>query len=323
MPETKVAALHRHDIGNNVISSSLAITREIQRRPTLHHSCLDVDAVLLFFGDSHHGQPLRETSLCSDRRRGHQSTANPLWHVLPSTSSYGWLIGITIPFAFATGALLAGKTADEWVDPGRVWGIISWALLASGLLLGSWWAYTILGWGGFWFWDPVENAAFMPWLGITAFIHSIMVQKRKGMFRMWNIVLVNVSFGLALYGMFMNRAVRCHPFIPLENLFRLDISDVPSHWRHHSIRHLHLAVSAAKKRRNLDPCFLEKQHSYQQHVAPGNRIRHSVGHGLPITVPIYQRRRDHGSTPVLRSSERATDASLGVPNGDWAADTLA
>ena len=115
------------------------------------------------------------------------------------------LIGITIPFAFATGALLAGKTADEWVDSGRVWGIISWALLASGLLLGSWWAYTILGWGGFWFWDPVENAAFMPWLGITAFIHSIMVQKRRGMFRMWNIVLVNVSFGLALYGMFMNR----------------------------------------------------------------------------------------------------------------------
>ena len=115
------------------------------------------------------------------------------------------LIGITIPFAFATGALLAGKTADEWVDSGGVWGIISWAVLASGLLLGSWWAYTILGWGGFWFWDPVENAAFMPWLGITAFIHSIMVQKRRGMFRMWNIVLVNVSFGLALYGMFMNR----------------------------------------------------------------------------------------------------------------------
>ena len=78
-------------------------------------------------------------------------------------------------------------------------------LLASGLLLGSWWAYTILGWGGFWFWDPVENAAFMPWLALTAFVHSIMVQKRRGMFRMWNIVLINVAFGLALYGMFMNR----------------------------------------------------------------------------------------------------------------------
>ncbi|MDA0263564.1 MAG: cytochrome c biogenesis protein CcsA [Chloroflexi bacterium] len=115
------------------------------------------------------------------------------------------LISITIPLAFATGSLLAGKSGDEWVDVGRVWGIISWVLLASGLLLGSWWAYTILGWGGFWFWDPVENAAFMPWLALTAFIHSIMVQKRRGMFRMWNIVLINVAFGLALYGMFMNR----------------------------------------------------------------------------------------------------------------------
>ena len=86
-----------------------------------------------------------------------------------------------------------------------MWGLISWALLASGLLLGSWWAYTILGWGGFWFWDPVENAAFMPWLALTAFVHSIMVQKRRGMFRMWNVVLINVAFGLALYGMFMNR----------------------------------------------------------------------------------------------------------------------
>ncbi len=115
------------------------------------------------------------------------------------------LIGITVPFAFAIGSLLAGKSGDEWVDAGRVWGIITWVLLAAGLLLGSWWAYTILGWGGFWFWDPVENAAFMPWLGLTAFIHSIMVQKRRGMFRMWNIVLINVAFGLALYGMFMNR----------------------------------------------------------------------------------------------------------------------
>ena len=115
------------------------------------------------------------------------------------------LIGISLPFAFALGSLIGGKTGDEWVDPGRVWGLISWVLLASGLLLGSWWAYTILGWGGFWFWDPVENAAFMPWLALTAFVHSIMVQKRRGMFRMWNVVLINVAFGLALYGMFMNR----------------------------------------------------------------------------------------------------------------------
>ena len=115
------------------------------------------------------------------------------------------LIAASIPFAFAMGSLIGGQSRDEWVDAGRVWGIVSWGLLACGLLLGSWWAYTILGWGGFWFWDPVENAALMPWLGLTAFIHSIMVQKRRGMFRMWNIVLINAAFGLALYGMFVNR----------------------------------------------------------------------------------------------------------------------
>ena len=115
------------------------------------------------------------------------------------------LVGVSIPFAFALGSLLAAKTGDEWVDPGRTWGIVTWALLGSGLLLGGWWAYTILGWGGYWAWDPVENAGFMPFVALTAFIHSIMVQKRRGMFRMWNIVLINIAFGLALYGMFMNR----------------------------------------------------------------------------------------------------------------------
>ena len=115
------------------------------------------------------------------------------------------LVVVAIPFAFALGALVAGKKGDEWVDAGRTWGIVAWAALGSGLLLGGWWAYTILGWGGYWAWDPVENAGFMPFIGLTAFIHSIMVQKRRGMFRMWNIVLINVAFGLALYGMFMNR----------------------------------------------------------------------------------------------------------------------
>lgn len=115
------------------------------------------------------------------------------------------LIMVSVPFAFALGALLSNQVADEWVDVARVWGILAWAVLGVGLLLGAWWAYTILGWGGYWAWDPVENAGFMPWLGLTAFIHSIMVQKRQGMFRMWNLALINITFGLALFGMFINR----------------------------------------------------------------------------------------------------------------------
>jgi cytochrome c-type biogenesis protein CcmF len=115
------------------------------------------------------------------------------------------LISFTVPFAIAMGALLSGRTGDEWVDAGRTWGIIAWALLGIGNLLGMWWAYTILGWGGYWGWDPVENSSFMPWIVMTAFIHSIMVQKRRGMFRMWNPALIIIAFAFAQFGMFINR----------------------------------------------------------------------------------------------------------------------
>ena len=116
------------------------------------------------------------------------------------------LIAVAIPFSIGMGTLLARRGGqDEWVDLGRLWGMISWLILTIGLLLGSWWAYTILGWGGYWAWDPVENSALMPWLAMTAFVHSIMVQKRRGMFRMWNMVLIIVAFTLAQMGMFINR----------------------------------------------------------------------------------------------------------------------
>ncbi len=116
------------------------------------------------------------------------------------------LIIVALPFSIAMGALLAGKGRDDdWVDLGRAWGMVAWVVLTIGLLLGSWWAYTILGWGGYWAWDPVENSALMPWLAMTAFVHSIMVQKRRGMFRMWNMVLIIVAFTLAQMGMFINR----------------------------------------------------------------------------------------------------------------------
>ena len=116
------------------------------------------------------------------------------------------LISVSIPFAIIMGVVLSGKGSDDnWVDIGRVWGMISWLMLTIGLMLGSWWAYTILGWGGYWAWDPVENSGLMPWLAMTAFIHSIMVQKYRGMFRMWNVILVVLGFTLAQLGMFINR----------------------------------------------------------------------------------------------------------------------
>jgi len=116
------------------------------------------------------------------------------------------LIGITVPFAFAIGSLLAGKTGDEWVDAGRVWGMVSWVLLAGGLLLGSWWAYTILGWGGFWFWDPVENASFMPWLISVALLHCAIVVEKREALKSWTILLAILAFGFSLIGTFIVRS---------------------------------------------------------------------------------------------------------------------
>ena len=116
------------------------------------------------------------------------------------------LVLVAVPFSIAMGALAARRGGrDEWVDLGRLWGMASWLVLTLGLLLGSWWAYTILGWGGYWAWDPVENSALMPWLAMTAFVHSIMVQKRRGMFRMWNMALIITAFTMAQMGMFINR----------------------------------------------------------------------------------------------------------------------
>ncbi|HSL50517.1 MAG TPA: cytochrome c biogenesis protein CcsA, partial [Candidatus Deferrimicrobiaceae bacterium] len=111
--------------------------------------------------------------------------------------------GFTVPFAFAMAALIVGRTGDEWITITRRWTIIAWYFLSLGLLIGGWWSYHVLGWGGYWAWDPVENAAFMPWLTATAFLHSVMIQERRGMLKVWNVVLVVTTFFLTIFGTFM------------------------------------------------------------------------------------------------------------------------
>ena len=115
-------------------------------------------------------------------------------------------VGFTIPFAFAIAALLSGKLGPAWMRTTRRWTIAPWLFLSIGLLLGGRWAYDVLGWGGYWGWDPVENAAFMPWLAGTAFLHSVMVQERKGMLKVWNIGLIIITFSLVLLGTFLTRS---------------------------------------------------------------------------------------------------------------------
>jgi cytochrome c-type biogenesis protein CcmF len=114
--------------------------------------------------------------------------------------------GFTVPFAFAMAALITGRVGDTWLVLTRRWSITAWYFLALGLLIGGWWSYHVLGWGGYWAWDPVENAAFMPWLTGTAFLHSVMIQERRRMLKLWNIVLVILTFGLTLFGTFLTRS---------------------------------------------------------------------------------------------------------------------
>jgi cytochrome c-type biogenesis protein CcmF len=119
---------------------------------------------------------------------------------------YSGYVSLTVPFAFAIGALITRRLDAEWIRSTRRFALIAWAFLGFGLLLGARWSYTELGWGGYWAWDPVENAALMPWLVITAFLHSIMVQEKRGMLKVWNAALIVGSFSLALLGTFLVRS---------------------------------------------------------------------------------------------------------------------
>lgn len=115
-------------------------------------------------------------------------------------------IGLSIPFCFAVGALVSGRLGEEWIHQSRLWTMLSWTILSFGIVLGGWWAYQELGWGGYWAWDPVENASFMPWLMATAFVHSVMIQKRRGMLKRWNMILVSLAFLLSIFGTFLTRS---------------------------------------------------------------------------------------------------------------------
>jgi cytochrome c-type biogenesis protein CcmF len=115
-------------------------------------------------------------------------------------------VGFTVPFAFAIGALATGRVGEGWLVETRRWTMFAWGFLTFGIVLGAWWSYETLGWGGYWAWDPVENASFLPWLTGTAFIHSVMVQERRGMLRVWNLSLVCATFALTILGTFLTRS---------------------------------------------------------------------------------------------------------------------
>jgi cytochrome c-type biogenesis protein CcmF len=133
------------------------------------------------------------------------SLQNPYMMIHPPLLYLGY-VGMTIPYAFAAGALLSGRADERWIVATRRWTLLAWTALGIGILLGAKWAYEEVGWGGYYAWDPVENAALMPWLASTAFLHSVMVQEKKNMLRVWNVVLVSLAFCLSIFGTFLTRS---------------------------------------------------------------------------------------------------------------------
>jgi len=119
---------------------------------------------------------------------------------------YAGYVGFTVPFAFAVAALVTGRVGEGWLVETRRWTLLAWGLLTVGVVLGAWWSYEVLGWGGYWAWDPVENASFLPWLCATAYLHSVMVQERRGMLRVWNLSLLLATFSLTILGTFLTRS---------------------------------------------------------------------------------------------------------------------
>ncbi|HUF27348.1 MAG TPA: heme lyase CcmF/NrfE family subunit [Gemmatimonadaceae bacterium] len=115
-------------------------------------------------------------------------------------------VGLSVPFAFAIGALMSKRLDDWWIRTTRRWTLTAWAFLSAAVVAGMWWSYEVLGWGGYWAWDPVENASFMPWLTATAFLHSVMVEERRGMLKLWNVSLVIATFLLTILGTFLTRS---------------------------------------------------------------------------------------------------------------------
>ena len=211
---------------------------------------------------------------------------NPLVAIHPPLLYIGF-VGFTVPFAFAIGMLATGRISDRWQIECRRWTLFSFTSLSVGIVLGAWWSYQVLGWGGFWAWDPVENAALLPWLCGTAYLHSVLVQERRGLMRVWNLSLSVATFALTILGTFLTRSGvinSVHAFSestlgPLLISFFFLVVVVGFGliaWRGDRLRSPGGIDAPAWSRRRLFA---------QQPALRGLRLRRLAGHALPPPLP--------------------------------------
>ncbi len=196
-----------------VLGASLAVFAFTTRKSDPEHSSYALGAlmaVVVFFGllVAGVGNPFVPTDLPIpvDGPGPNALLQNHILMILHPPALYMGYVGMAVPFAMAVSALLAGRLDARWMRSLRRWTMFAWAWLTLGILLGGWWSYEVLGWGGYWAWDPVENASFMPWLTATAFLHSAMLTERRGILRGWTVVLSLATFLLTMLGTFMTRS---------------------------------------------------------------------------------------------------------------------
>jgi cytochrome c-type biogenesis protein CcmF len=150
--------------------------------------------------------PLATTAAPADGVGPNPLLANHILMAVHPPLLYVGYVGFTVPFAFAISALIRSERERTWLERTHRWSLVAWIFLTAGILLGGWWSYEVLGWGGYWAWDPVENAALLPWISATAFIHSAVVQRRRSVLQAWNYVLVIMTFALTIFGTFLTRS---------------------------------------------------------------------------------------------------------------------
>ena len=209
-------------------------------------------------------------------------------------------VGFSVPFAFALGALMMRYPGEKWIKITRTWTMVTWLFLTCGVFLGMHWAYAVLGWGGYWGWDPVENASLMPWLTGTAFLHSVMMQEKKGMMKSWNVWLIFSTFLLTMLGTMLTRGglvSSVHAFAQ-SSIGTGSWSSWASCWRcASSLTFCSAAISRASTLGVAGQPRVEL--SVQQSGAADGLLRHSVGNALPHPVGICRGREGDGGRAVL------------------------
>ena len=226
-------------------------------------------------------------------------------------------VGFTVPFMFAIGALVTGRFGEGWLADTRRATLVAWGFLTVGIILGAWWSYEVLGWGGFWAWDPVENASLLPWLTGTAFIHSVIVQERRGMLRVWNLSLVIATFCLTILGTFLTRSGvldSVHAFTESDIgpwlLTFLGITAATGigllAWRGDALRAPGRIDSAGLARVGVPR---------QQPPLRGARVRRAARHRVPAGRRGGARQPAVGGRAVLRPNDHADRPRAPVPHG--------